>query len=586
MNAIIWWLKSPWQLRALVFALSFFVCFVAPWLHNQSLLTSRARKPFEEKSETVSVPKAEVPHQDAEAQAKVPAPQKQMPVQERAAPASAVDKGAAQNEQASSKAEAPVQAMQAPVREEQASVPVPVAQAPTPAMQEQGPDSAQVEPRPVETMTIAGQEQVKAPALAPVEIAPAPAMKELAPTPAQVAPLEVEAKVPTEHQQVPTPALAPVEMAPAPAMKELAPTPAQVAPLAVEAKVATEHQQVPTPALAPVATIPVPSMEEGTSAPPPAAVEEAAALSEPKAPARQDQAAVQESAPSAAPKAQPAGGFKIISQSASVIPVSAASSVEKQEFAASTENGGSAEVEVYVLVNKAGRNLRRSKRVVDQSNGRAELSGVLDSDAFTKAAALYDTVACVGLGSRSTGVSAQEVARLIDNRGVQLCGIIARKPYVSINTKLYGLPLGQQMDSARPAKERAQRSLIIIGVRNTKGDLTDAGVQKKMVTEIIRGGKIANFPLSNYSEVASGKELRYIEVKGGNNNRPIKSSAVKPGYRLQQEVQTLLSGRHKRCGAASRTHLVGSKKVSRSHANAETSGRKTHPGCSLFDFPF
>jgi len=459
MNAIIWWLESPWQLRALVFTLSFFVCFVAPWLHSQSLLTSRiaARKPLEEKSEMVSAPKAEVPHQDAEAQAEVPAPQEQVPVQEKAAPASVEEKGAAQHEQAPSKAEAPVHAMQVPaedpVREEQASVPAAITQA---------------------------------------------------------------------------------------------------------------------------------------STPPQAAAEEAPTGPEPKAPARQEQAAVQAPAPSAASKAQPASGFKIISQSASVISVPAAGPIEKQEFAASTENGGSADVEVYVLSNKAGRNLRRSNRVVDQSNGRAELSAVLDSGAFGKATAPYDTVACVGLASRSMGLSAQEITRLIENRAVHLCGIIARKPYVSTNTKLYGLPLGPQMDSARPEKERAQKSLIIIGLRNTKGDLTDATVQKKMVSEIIRGGAIANFPLSTYSEVASGKELRYIEVKGGNNSRPIKSSVVKPSYGLEQEVQRLLPAHHKRCGAsrASRTHLIRSKKVSRSHANAETSGRKSHPGCGLFDFPF
>ena len=345
-----------------------------------------------------------------------------------------------------------------------------------------------------------------------------------------------------------------------------------------------EHEQVSAAAQAPVVAVPVPAMEERASAPTPATVEEAPVLSEPKAPARQEQAAVQApAAPSAASKAQPAGGFKIISQSASVISFPAASPVEKQEFAAFSENGGSAEVEVYVLSNKAGRSLPQSNRVVDQSNGRAELSAVLDSDAFAKAAARYDTVACVGLVSRSRELSAQEITRL-----TQLCGIIARKPYVSTNTKLYGLPLGQQMESARPEKERAEKSLIIIGLRNTKGDLTDAAVQKKMISEIIRGGNIANFPLNNYSEVASGNELRYIEVKGRNNNRPIKSSAVKPAYALQREIQRLLSARHKRCGAgaASRPHLVQSEKVSPSHANAETSGRKAHSECSLFDFPF
>ena len=81
--------------------------------------------------------------------------------------------------------------------------------------------------------------------------------------------------------------------------------------------------------------------------------------------------------------------------------------------------------------------------------------------------------------------------------------------------KALWLAVGSANGVARPEKERAEKSLIIIGLRNTKGDLTDAAVQKQMISEIIRGGKIANFPLNNYSEVASGKELRYIEVKAG-----------------------------------------------------------------------
>jgi hypothetical protein len=549
MNTIILWLESPWQLRALVFALSFFVCFVAPWLHNQSLLTSRiaARKPLEEKSETVSVPKAEVPHQDAEVLAKVPAPQEQTTLQEKAATAAVEENGIAQHEPSPSKAEAQVPAMQAPaeapVPEEQASVPVPVAHAPTPAIRVEAPASAQVEPHPEDTKATA-------------EIAPPSAMKEPASAPAQDEPPQGKTRTAVRQELVTVPEQAPVEVVPAPAMKEIASGPAQVAPPPVVLKAPAQNEQVPVPADAPV-------------------------VSEPKAPVRQEQAEVQAPAPSAASKAQSAGGFKIVSQSAGDIPVPAAGPVEKQGFVASTESGGSAEVEVYVLSNKAGRNLLRSNRVVDQSNGRAELSAILDSDVFAKAAARYDTVACVGLGSRSKGLSTQEITRL-----TQLCGAIARKPFVSMNTKLYGLPLGLPMNLARPEKERARRSLIIIGLRNTKGDLTDASVQKQMVSEIIRGGRIANFPLSDYSEVASGKALRYIEVKGGNNNRPIKLSAVKPSYAIQRD--RLASPRHKPCGAsgASRTHLTRSKKVSRSHANAETPGRKTHQGCGLFDFPF
>ncbi len=135
MNAIIWWLESPWQLRALVFILSFFVCFVGPWLHSQSVLTSRiaARKPLDEKSETVSAPKAEGALQQAEAQAKVPASQEQIPAQEKAplqaaTAAAAEQKSLAQHEPVHPQTEGPVHVAQlpeeVPVREEQASAPV------------------------------------------------------------------------------------------------------------------------------------------------------------------------------------------------------------------------------------------------------------------------------------------------------------------------------------------------------------------------------------------------------------------------------------------------------------------------------
>ncbi len=37
MNAVIWWLEAPWQIRASVFFLSFLACFVAPWLYNSGI---------------------------------------------------------------------------------------------------------------------------------------------------------------------------------------------------------------------------------------------------------------------------------------------------------------------------------------------------------------------------------------------------------------------------------------------------------------------------------------------------------------------------------------------------------------------
>ncbi len=382
MSAIIWWLESPWQLRAIVFILSFFVCFVGPWLHSQTLLTSRllARKPVSEKSQPVPSPKVEtlVQHWEKLVQEKTPV----------------------QPSQAPAKPEAPVQEQRAAIKPE------------------------------------------------------APAVKEE--VPAQPAPVAGKAEAPAQ--------------------------PAEAADK-----------------------------------------EEAAA--QPETPGAQP-------AHSEAPVAQHfANGFDIVSKNTAVLPIPGGCPVDKQDFAVATESGGAADVEVFVLSNTASWAVRSSDRFVDSSNRRTDLSAFLDSDAFAKAAARYNAVICVGLGSRSATLSPQEVVRLIDHRAAHLCGVISRKPYVSENTKLYGLPLGQPADSAAAMsdKERKQRSLIIIGVRSAKGDLADAAVQKKLISEIVRSDKIANFPLSSYSEAAPGRELRYIEVKGGNfpyKNKPV--SDAKP----------------------------------------------------------
>ncbi len=405
-------------------------------------------------------------------------------------------------------------------------------------------------------------------------------------------PAPVEAtKAPVQEQQTATPPKAEVQAVPAPAGSEVAAAP------------------VPAQAKAPVQATPIPEERKTPIEPEQAPLQAAPAEAEPVivspvelvAPAKQEQAEVQTPAAPVKPAPQQlAGGFNILKVSTNVIPVPGGDPVEEQEFGVSTEKGGSAEVEVHVLSIKAGKGPRQSDRVVDQSNSETDLSAALDSDALAKAVALYDTVVCVGLGSRSKPLSTKEIKRLVDSRAVKLCGIIARKPYVSNNAKLYGLPLGQQLDSSRLEKDGAERSLILIGIKNAKGDLADTAVQKKMISELVRGGKISDFPLGNFSEVSSGKELRYIEVKGENlphKNKPVKSSIIKPGYGAHQDARVgfnrvqspLPVVRHKRCraSAASRAFPLARRKVLRaSHARAETSQMTTPRGCGIFDFPF
>ncbi len=521
MNAIIWWLELPWQIRALVFILSFFVCFVGPWLHGQSLLASRvaAKRSLEETSEAAFAPKAESLLQQNDSQARAPAPEERVSVDEKA-PVQAPP--------------APVEVTKAPVQEEQASV-----QAPAP-----------VEPKALAEEAIA---QEKAPVQAP-------------PAPAEVT------KAPVQEEQASVQAPAPVE---------------PKAPTEEATKTPVEQELAPSPTEAPLQA--APAMQEPVLSP-----------VDPASPSKQEQAAVQAAGARAQPAPQQfAGGFNFIQESANVIPTPVGSVLDKQDFVVSTERGGSAEVEVHILPIKAGWDLRRTGRIVEQPSSRTDLSALLDSNALAQAVARYDTVVCVGLGSRRAPLSTQEITRLIDNRAVQLCGIIARKPYVSENAKFYGLPLGQQLDTAPSEKDRADRSLILIGIRNAKGDLADTAAQRKMIAEFVRGSKITDFPFGNFSEVASGKELRYIEVKGGSmpyKSKPVKSSAIKPGYTPQQDAPWLRRGPNrpkltvvrKRCGARIAARVAPSvrRKVPKSRAHAETLASTTPRRCSIFDFPF
>ncbi len=237
----------------------------------------------------------------------------------------------------------------------------------------------------------------------------------------------------------------------------------------------------------------------------------------------QAQAPAPQTAPSAAPEAEkPAGEFKIDSKGGAAISVLALGLVEKQLVSVSTPGGGSADVEVHVL--PKGSILPPAGRAASR---QADPSSFLDADAFAKAAAAYDAVVCVGLGSRGGALSTEDILRLANNQAVQLCGVISRKPYVSKNTRLYGLPLAQDLDSAAAAKAKSETSLVVVGIRSAKGDLSDTAKQKKMVAEIIRNLKIEN---ASYAEAGPEKTFHYIEVKGGNHpfrNKPVKHGAVR-----------------------------------------------------------
>lgn len=227
------------------------------------------------------------------------------------------------------------------------------------------------------------------------------------------------------------------------------------------------------------------------------------------------QVPIQALAPSATSEVKRSSGeFNIINKITNVIPIPGGGPVEKREISVSTESG-SAQVDVYLLSNRANWSFGRHDRFVDTANRPIDLSALLDNGVFAKDFAVYDAVICLGLGSRSRMLSAEETQRLVESRAAHLCGLVSAKPYIAKNKSILGLPLGQQEDAtaATPDKEKLQRSVIIVGIKSGGGDLANTSTQKKLISELVHRDEIADFPLSNYSEVTSGKELRYVEVK-------------------------------------------------------------------------
>jgi hypothetical protein len=163
-------------------------------------------------------------------------------------------------------------------------------------------------------------------------------------------------------------------------------------------------------------------------------------------------------------------------------------------------------VEIHVLPARAAGALGAHRRAG---------SAFLDSEAFAKAAPLYDAVICLRLGAREAPLSTLELLSLAGARDIQLCGVLSRKPYVSKNAKLYGLPLPQAQDAADATKDKTRRSLVVVGIRSPKGELAGFPAQKAMIAQLFREGRIAKAEAGGSLQESGGRELRYLEVKGG-----------------------------------------------------------------------
>ena len=240
----------------------------------------------------------------------------------------------------------------------------------------------------------------------------------------------------------------------------------------------------------------------------------------PAAPAPHEAVAAKPPVEPAAPAAQPpAAAFSFASKPASALSLPALGRVERQEISVATKTGGSAEVEVHVLPGSAGG--RASARA-----SRRGLSAYLESGAFPKGARPSDAVVCVGLGSRGEPVSTPELLRRANHGDYALCGILARRPNLSKNAKLYGLPLAQALEAGGRAGNRRVQPNIVVGIRAAKGDLAEFATQRKMIAELIRENRIAPAGFGESPKTPAARQDRYIAVKGGKSRRKHKS--VKP----------------------------------------------------------
>jgi hypothetical protein len=307
-------------------------------------------------------------------------------------------------------------------------------------------------------------------------------------------------------------------------------------------------------------------LEEAPHEQPQALVETPAKeIEAPAAPVPQEAAAEKrlvEPAPAVQPQKE---AFRFSSKAASALSIPALGRVERQEIDVTTL-GGSADVEIHVIP------------------GRAPGRGLLayaESDAFAKGAPLYNAVVCVGLGSRGEPIPTPELLRRADQGDFALCGILAQKPHLSENTKLYGLPLAQATG------KKGTQPRIVVGIKSAKGDLADFATQRKMIAELFRENSIAAAGLADSAKTSAVKPARYVAVKRGKS--PRKHKLVKPARKhpLLEDVfdsigkmidpeswsyhDELSAGR---CGRAKKPRCVAAHSKGLPAGSLRTSGRR------------
>lgn len=208
-----------------------------------------------------------------------------------------------------------------------------------------------------------------------------------------------------------------------------------------------------------------------------------------------------------------AGGITIhVSGGTNIIQVGGDLSVAEQAYKLKNSTGGEIEIKVYLLFNSAAWSSGSSSKLITYKDKEVTLDDFLGGEKFASHLNTFQAIICLGLAS-GKGVSARNW-RLSDERAVHLCGVVSRKvEAIKKDVAVYGLPLGYNKNSA--VKERAQRSVVILGVQSASGTLTDEAEQRRVIACAIRENLVNEFKFSDYSELAPGKLLRYVKVNRG-----------------------------------------------------------------------
>jgi len=208
-----------------------------------------------------------------------------------------------------------------------------------------------------------------------------------------------------------------------------------------------------------------------------------------------------------------AGGITIhVSGGTNIIQLAGDLSFTERDYNLTNDTGGELKIKIYLLFNSAAWSTGSSSKLITHKNKEVILDDFLESKKFILELERFQAVVCLGLAS-GQGNAARNL-RLTDERAVHLCGRVSRAvEAIKRDIPVYGLPLGYNRNER--VNERAQRSVVLLGVQLASGTLTNEAEQRRVITCALKEDIVDDFKFSDYSEVMPGKLFRYNKINRG-----------------------------------------------------------------------